>query len=364
MIFPAIPKRIQSALKALCSLAEAGQPLRANQVAMQIGVPPAETAKVLQLLSWGGFVNSRRGTKGGFWLSESPQRILAGQVISFLDTHHDSETANDDKCGQALRALSAQCQRKLQCLTVADLASGRVACASKVSARKAGSKVKKSLLLLRPSPAVAIALFGFLALLCAPTASGGTKPPKPAAVTLSYQVVEQNPETSSATVPAPGTQSTLENPFAKRRSREEVPIPTVLVLAKLTDSSGAPLPFKPVSFSVRTYFGSLSLGNRATGADGVAKMKITDRRLGPYTLQASFSGDESAAGASNSLEVVAAPRPVPSLPEQGMLITPYPTFWITLPFALFFGAMWAVFVYVGLVVWRAKKLGSLTRTTG
>lgn len=230
------------------------------------------------------------------------------------------------------------------------------------AATKTGEQVT-----LRPSPAVAIALFGFFALVCAPIASGGTKPkepPKPATVTLSYQVVEQNPETSSATAPAPGTQSTLENPFANRRSREEVPIPAVLVLAKLTDSSGAPLPFKPVAFSVRTYFGSLSLGNRATGADGVAKMKITDRRLGPYTVQASFSGDESAAGASNSLEAVAASRPAPSLPEQGMLITPYPTFWITLPFALFFGAMWAVFVYVGLVVWRAKKLGSLTRTTG
>lgn len=140
VIFPAIPKRIQSALKALCSLAEASQPLRANQVAKQIGVPPAETAKVLQLLSWGGFVNSRRGTKGGFWLTEPPQQILAGKVISFLDTHRDSSTGYEDKCGQALRALSAQCQRKLQCLTVADLASGRVACASRSSARKAGSK--------------------------------------------------------------------------------------------------------------------------------------------------------------------------------------------------------------------------------
>ena len=125
MIFPAIPKRIHSALKALCSLAEASEPLRSNEVAQKIGVPPAETAKVLQLLSWGGFVNSRRGTKGGFWLSRPPQRILAGQVISFLDTRRDSGTGADDKCAQVIRSMSVECQQKLQRLTVADLASGR-----------------------------------------------------------------------------------------------------------------------------------------------------------------------------------------------------------------------------------------------
>jgi len=105
--------------------------------------------------------------------------------------------------------------------------------------------------------------------------------------------------------------TTLENPFANRRSDEEIPIPAVLVLAKLTDSTGVPLAFKAVSFSVRTYFGTLSLGNRATGADGVAKMKITDRRFGTYTVLASFASDESAARASNSFEVTAAPRAAP-----------------------------------------------------
>ena len=140
MIFPTIPKRIQSALKALCSLAETSAPLRSNEVAHQIGVPPAETAKVLQLLSWGGFVNSRRGFKGGFWLSRPPQQIFAGQVISFLDTHHDAGSDPDDKCAQAIRALSARCQRRLQCLTVADLASGRFTCARKDSAGKDEAK--------------------------------------------------------------------------------------------------------------------------------------------------------------------------------------------------------------------------------
>src|SRR5215472_2729637 len=86
--------------------------------------------------------------------------------------------------------------------------------------------------------------------LCAPSASAGTKPkepPKPASVTVSYQVVEQNQEAPAPASNAPGTIGTLENPFANRRSGEETPIPAVLVLAKLTDSSGLPLAFKAVS---------------------------------------------------------------------------------------------------------------------
>lgn len=213
----------------------------------------------------------------------------------------------------------------------------------------------------------AITLLALLAFFTASSVSAGTtpkEPPKPATLVLSYQVLEQKQETPSAPAGAPGTQSTLENPFANRRSRAETPIPAVMVLAKLTDPSGAPLPFKPVSFSVRTYFGTLSLGTRPTGADGVAKMKITDRRFGPYTVQTSFAGDDSAAGAANSLEVVAVPRSAPTLPEQGMLITPYPTFWISLPFVVFFGAMWTVFVYVALIVWQVRGLGTVKGTPG
>jgi hypothetical protein len=215
--------------------------------------------------------------------------------------------------------------------------------------------------ILHTAPTVAITLLSLVALLFAPSASARTKPkepPKPATVTLCYQVVEQTQETPGAAGNAPGTIGTLENPFANRRSHEEIPVPAVIVLAKLTDSSGTPLAFKPVSFSVRTYFGNLSLGNRPTGADGVAKMKITDHRFGAYTVSASFAGDDRAAGAANSLEVMAASRPAPALPEQGMLITPYPTFWITLPFALFFCSMWAVFVYVGSLVRQVCKMGS------
>ena len=139
MIWPAIPKRIHSAFKALCSLAEANHPVRSNEVAQQIGVSPAETAKVLQLLSWGGFVSSRRGTKGGFWLSRPPEQIRAGQIISFFDSRHESTADAEDKVAQAIRTMSTVCQKRLERLTVADLASGRLASPRKGSAGRVGS---------------------------------------------------------------------------------------------------------------------------------------------------------------------------------------------------------------------------------
>ncbi len=40
--------------------------------------------------------------------------------------------------------------------------------------------------------------------------------------------------------------------------------------------------------------------------------------------------------------------PTPSLPSQGVLITPYATAWIGIPFLMFFGMIWSVFLYVGV----------------
>ena len=84
--WPAFPKRLQSALKALCCLAGSGQEMQSQAIAAQIAVPEAETAKILQLLVWGGFVNSRRGTKGGFHLAIEPSQIEAGELWEVLQT--------------------------------------------------------------------------------------------------------------------------------------------------------------------------------------------------------------------------------------------------------------------------------------
>jgi len=127
MIWSGLPKRVHSALKSLCCLAEAGSPLQAHQVAERIGIPKAETAKVLQLLSWAGFVHSKRGTRGGFWLRTSPEHIKAGEVITFFLAHHPSEPT-EDPVSRAIEKTNAHCQAVLKNLTLADIIAGRVPC--------------------------------------------------------------------------------------------------------------------------------------------------------------------------------------------------------------------------------------------
>ena len=128
MSWSSLPKRVHSALKCLCCLAEAGTPLQAHQIADRVGISRPETAKVLQLLSWGGFVQSRRGTKGGFWLSESPDQIRAGKVISFFLANHSVEANEQDPVSRAIERSNARCQVVLENLTLADIVAGRVPC--------------------------------------------------------------------------------------------------------------------------------------------------------------------------------------------------------------------------------------------
>src|SRR5262249_4433224 len=118
MIWSGLPKRVHSALKGLCCLAEEGRPLQAHEIAERMGIPKAETAKVLQLLCWGGFVHSKRGTKGGFWLNAAPEQIKAGEVISFFLAHHPSEPNAEDPVSRAIEKTNAHCQAVLKNLTL------------------------------------------------------------------------------------------------------------------------------------------------------------------------------------------------------------------------------------------------------
>ena len=122
MPWPAFPKRLQSALKALCCLAQSGQELQSQKIAARIGVSDAETAKVLQLLVWGGFVTSRRGSKGGFHLSSSADRITMGEVIDFFLARHPAEPEEGSPVMHVLRRSVAPCQKAFSKLSLAEIA--------------------------------------------------------------------------------------------------------------------------------------------------------------------------------------------------------------------------------------------------
>lgn len=123
MLCSGLPPRIYASLKALCCLANAGAPLQAHEIAAAAGLPPAQTAKILQLMTWAGFVESRRGTKGGFWLVTPADRIRVTDVADFF-THHtkDVPRREQDPLLKALARATARCQKEFSHITVADLA--------------------------------------------------------------------------------------------------------------------------------------------------------------------------------------------------------------------------------------------------
>lgn len=123
MAWPSFPKRLQSSLKALCCLASSGKAMQSRLIAAQIAVPEAETAKILQLLVWGGFVTSRRGSKGGFQLAAAASQITMGAVIDFFLARQPAESAGDFPVMRALEQTMAVCQKKFAEMKLSDVAT-------------------------------------------------------------------------------------------------------------------------------------------------------------------------------------------------------------------------------------------------
>jgi len=123
MLCANIPPRIYESLKTLCCLANASEPLQAHEIASAAGLPPAQTAKILQLMTWAGFVDSRRGTKGGFWLIRPADGIHVTDVADFF-AHHTGgyRLRKRDGLLKGLKQATARCRKEFARITVADLA--------------------------------------------------------------------------------------------------------------------------------------------------------------------------------------------------------------------------------------------------
>ena len=123
MLCAGLPPRIYESLKTLCCLANAVGPLQAHEVASAAGLPPAQTAKILQLMTWAGFIESRRGTKGGYWLVTPAERIRVTDVADFFTHHVQSDLRQErDPLLKALARAAARCRKEFAQITVADLA--------------------------------------------------------------------------------------------------------------------------------------------------------------------------------------------------------------------------------------------------
>ncbi|MBK9164537.1 MAG: Rrf2 family transcriptional regulator [Acidobacteria bacterium] len=92
-------------LRCLVQLANlpAGESLTLPQIAEREGISAANAGKLMWLLNKAGFVNSTRGTKGGYFLARPADDIYLNEIIKVLDedvlsSHCDSYTGVLDTC--------------------------------------------------------------------------------------------------------------------------------------------------------------------------------------------------------------------------------------------------------------------------
>ncbi|MBZ5700199.1 MAG: polysulfide reductase NrfD [Acidobacteriia bacterium] len=214
---------------------------------------------------------------------------------------------------------------------------------------------------IRTMPIILIACLLFGAVHARAAQKGPAKKP-PEATTLSLEWQQMVP-------PGPKAQSHGETGWvafwdhlfgwrpAESNDHTQNPPPTFVVAATLRDAKGQPLAFQVVGLSLRTSFGKLDYGSRPTNAEGKAQFTMQDRRYGKYPVEATYDGGDQFAAAHAVTTVDFGPLPEVSLPPEGVLITPYPTAAVALPFLVFYGTMWVVFFYVGyLMIWRLRKI--------
>lgn len=125
MILRPLPKRIYYALKSLCCFASAQAPVRAASIARCARIPPTQAAKILYILTWSGFVSSRRGSKGGFWLRVRPEQIRLRDVVEFfLPPGSRRRKQRSDRVLQVWEETTAPTDHAFSRLTLADLVKG------------------------------------------------------------------------------------------------------------------------------------------------------------------------------------------------------------------------------------------------
>ena len=113
------------ALRAAVALAEAGAEgfVKAEQLAQRTGVPLEFLQNILGELRTAGLVTARRGSEGGYALSELPQHIPAAAVLAAVGSALvDATDAIEGAVGALWERLSVASRAVLESVTLADLA--------------------------------------------------------------------------------------------------------------------------------------------------------------------------------------------------------------------------------------------------
>jgi len=82
-----ISQKCQYALRAVFELAKRpnGVPTKTGQIAEAQAIPPRFLELILGELKQGGFVESRRGMRGGYMLIGEPADLAVGRIIRFVE---------------------------------------------------------------------------------------------------------------------------------------------------------------------------------------------------------------------------------------------------------------------------------------
>jgi Rrf2 family protein len=85
--FVHISQKCQYGLRAVLELARhrPGQPVRIADIAEAQAIPVKFLEVILAELKRGGFVESRRGIRGGYLLRGRPSEVTVGEVVEFID---------------------------------------------------------------------------------------------------------------------------------------------------------------------------------------------------------------------------------------------------------------------------------------
>lgn len=96
-----VSQKCQYALRAIFELARRhGEgPTSIREIAGVQAIPPKFLELILTELRKGGFVESRRGVHGGYFLAVLPRTISAGQIIRFIDGPIAPVRCVDDRRG-------------------------------------------------------------------------------------------------------------------------------------------------------------------------------------------------------------------------------------------------------------------------
>ncbi len=82
-----LSQKCQYALRAVFEVAKrSGEgPIKIDAIAKAQAIPPRFLATILNQLKQGGFVQSRRGSDGGYLMGRSPSGISVGEIIRFVE---------------------------------------------------------------------------------------------------------------------------------------------------------------------------------------------------------------------------------------------------------------------------------------